>query len=467
MAERPPDAFPSAPLRWLLRLYRLLWVAGLPLAVAYFCWRALRDRRYAAHLGERFGHGPTLPNAVWIHAPSLGELRSAVPLIRGLLDGGERVVVTCLTPAGRHEAMRVFDAERASGRVVVRYLPLEYDFAYRRFLQACKPVCALVLEFDLWPVMITSARRRGVPLYLCNTQVTTRNLGRRGLAAARMKLLEGVRGAFAKSERHAERLRALGTPNVRVTGELRFDQPIPPAMSGAARTFVREHGLRMPGRPVVTLASVVHGEDGACLELIGAVTASCANAGRPRPLFVYVPRAPERFDEVARSLARAGQRVVRRSEVLDAKLAPTVAPSLGEVDVLLGDSLGEMQFYLALADIVIVGGGFLPTGAHNIIEPLAQRKPVLVGPHLWTIEFPAVEAIDAGVALKVETVAELASRVDDLLGTPERIAEIAAKAAAFHERHAGGTARTLAAIAEIQGPPPDYQPLNPPSTFTS
>ena len=466
MAESPPDAFPSTPLRWLLRLYRLLWVAGLPLALAYFFWRALRDRRYAAHLDERFGHGPALPNAVWVHAASLGELRSAVPLIRGLLERGEMVVVTCLTPAGRQEAARVFGEERAGGRVVVRYLPLEYDFAYRRFLQACKPGYALVLEFDLWPVMITAARRRDVPLYLCNTQVTTRNLRRRGLAAARMKLLQGVRGAFAKSQQHAARLRALGTPNVRVTGELRFDQPIPPVMSDAAETFARDHGLRTPGRPVVTLASVVEGEHGAFVEFIGTVRASCAIAGRPQPLFVYVPRAPERFDAVAESLARAGQRVVRRSEVLDAKLAAAAA-NLGEVDVLVGDSLGEMQFYLALADLVIVGGGFLRSGAHNVIEPLAQRKPVLVGPHIWTIEYPAVEAIDAGVAFRVETIAELASRVEDLLAAPERIAGIAAKAAAFHERHAGSTARTLAAITELQGPPSIYQPLNPPSTFTS
>lgn len=451
MAERPPNPFPSAPLRWLLRLYRLLWIAGLPLALAYFLWRALRDRRYAAHLGERFGGGPAPAHAVWVHAASLGELRSAVALIRGLLEGGERVVVTCLTPAGRQEAARVFAAERASGRVAVRYLPLEYGFAYRRFLRACKPACALVLEFDLWPVMIMAARRRGVPLYLCNTQLTTRNLRRRGLAAARMKLLQGVRGAFAKSQRHAERLRAAGAPNVRVTGELRFDQPIPPAMARAAETFARAHGLRMPGRPVVTLASVVRGEDGAFLELMEAVGASCASAGRPRPLFVHVPRAPERFDEVAASLARAGQGVVRRSEVLDAALAAGAAADLGDADVLVGDSLGEMPFYLALADLVVVGGGFLPTGAHNIIEPLAQGRPVLVGPHLWTIEFPAVEAIEAGVAFRVETVAELASRVEELLGTPERIAALSERAAAFHERHAGGTARTLAAIADVRG----------------
>ena len=363
------------------------------------------------------------------------------------------MLVTCLTPTGRQEASRVFGEALERGRIAVRYLPLEYVFAYRRFLRACRPRYGLVLEFDLWPVMIMAAGRWNVPLYLCNSQVTMRNVRRRGPSAARMALLKGVSGAFAKSELHAERFRALGTPNVHVTGELRFDQSVPESMCDAAQKLVRNHGLRIPGRPVVTLASVVIGEDAQYLKLMEDIGASCTAAGRPRPLFVYVPRAPERFEEVAAMLARAGHSVVRRSEVLDADLAAASSLDLEPVDVLLGDSLGEMQFYLALGDIVIVGGGFLPTGAHNVIEPLAQEKPVFVGPHIGTIEFPAVEAIEAGVLCKVETVSELAAEVEALLGAPARMAEVARKAAAFHRLHAGATSRTLAAIAAVHGPP--------------
>ena len=450
MADTPPDLFPSARMRWLLALYRLLWIAGLPLAILYFLWRGRGDPRYAAHLGERLGHGPALPDAVWVHAASLGELRSAVPLIQGLLERGDRVLVTSLTPAGRAEAVRVFGEELENGRVAVRYLPLEYGFAWRRFLKACRPCYALVLEFDLWPVMIMSARRWNIPFYLCNTQLTTRNLRARGLAAARLELLKGVSGAFAKSQLHGERLRALGTPNVRVTGELRFDQPVPEAMCGAAETFVRRHRLGIPCRPVVTLTSVVKGEDEVYVEMMRAARASCAGAGRPRPLFVYVPRAPERFDEVAAMLMGAGERVIRRSQVLDAELAAGSAPDLDEVDVLLGDSLGEMQFYLALGDIVVVGGGFLPAGAHNVIEPLAQEKPVLVGPHIWTIEFPANEAIDAGVLFRMETISELAAKVEELLSAPDRMADLAMRAKAFHALHSGSTSRTLDAISGIR-----------------
>lgn len=434
----------------MLPLYRLLWMVGLPLAILYFLVRGRRDRRYARHLDERFGHGPALPGAVWIHAVSLGEVRSAVSLIRGLLEDGEKVLVTCLTPAGRQEGRRVFKRELEQGRVVIRYLPLELGFAFKRFLQACKPKYALVLEFDIWPVMILSARRWGVPLYLCNTQITARNLHARGLGAARLELLKTVSGAFAKSGRHGERLRALGTPNVHVTGELRFDQPAAAALCQAAKTFGREHALGLPGRAVVALASVVRGEDGQYVDLIQAIQAACSAAGRPRPLFIYVPRAPERFDDVAAALAGAGQSVCRRSEVLDADLSAVAAPDLDGTDVFLGDSLGEMQFYLSLADLVIVGGGFVPAGAHNVIEPLALGKPVLVGPHIGTIEFPAAEAIDAGVLFRLDSTSSLAATVLDLLSAPDRIDTIGARAAAFHKVHAGSTSRTLAAIDRAQ-----------------
>lgn len=115
------------------------------------------------------------------------------------------------------------------------------------------------------------------------------------------------------------------------------------------------------------------------------------------------------------------------------------------MDVLLGDSLGEMYFYLGLADRVVVGGGFQPKGSHNIIEPLALKRPVLVGPHVQTIEYPAVEALAAGVCHQTS-----ADRlVADVLHWPD---PSAATIAAFVAAHSGATARTLAAIAPLLRP---------------
>jgi 3-deoxy-D-manno-octulosonic-acid transferase len=216
-------------LRLAVVLYRALWWAALPLALLYFHRRASRDPAYGAHMNERWGRGPTLEGAVWVHAVSLGEMRSATPLVHALLDRGERVLTTHLTPAGRREAERSFATEIAEGRLLARYLPFELGPAFRRFLAATRPKLALVLEVEFWPVMIAEAARAGVPLYLANSQVPGKSVARARLLARLIgHPVAGTAGVFAKSERQADRFRALGAPNVRVAGELRFDQPIPP-----------------------------------------------------------------------------------------------------------------------------------------------------------------------------------------------------------------------------------------------
>jgi len=137
-----------------------------------------------------------------------------------------------------------------------------------------------------------------------------------------------------------------------------------------------------------------------------------AMAAREDIMFVYVPRAPERFDETADALDKAGFHCIRRSKVLDQNLDLLDVPE--KVDVLIGDSLGEMYFYLSMCDRVLVGGGFTSKGSHNISEPLALGKPVIVGPELWTIEFPVIEAIEAGVCVQ----SNAQTLTDDLAKVP-------------------------------------------------
>ncbi len=424
---------------WLfLRLWSLLWHLGLPVVLVYLWRRGRKDRLYSQHLAERFGrYRQPLPGAIWVHAVSLGEMRSAVPLIRALLDRGETVVTTHFTPAGRREAERAFAAEIASRLLVAVWVPFETAWAYRGFFRAFRPRAGLVMEIEIWPRMIFAARRAGVPLFMCNAQYPTKSMDRDAKLTLRHDLMRGYAGAFVKSDLQARRFASVGVRNIAVTGELRFDQPIPPALTAAADAL-RPH---LAGdRPVITFASAVEGEDDLYLD---AITTALAHPSRP--FVVYVPRKPERFDEVAGMLAARGFRALRRSQALDAALAAPTLPFPRSVqglppDVLLGDSLGEMYFYIALADRVVTGGGFTPHGAHNIIEPLALKRSVIVGPQIHTIEFPAVEAIAAGVCLRVETPAALAAALTDWPG-PQR-----GEIETFFAAHAGATTKTLAAL---------------------
>ncbi len=419
--------FPSLKLRAALVLYSALWWVLLPVVLIYLWRRGRKDPLYFKHISERFGHYTTgLKRPVWVHAVSLGEMRSATPLIRSLLDQGETVLTTHFTPAGRREAMREFTAEIAQGRVQTAWVPFEYPHAYRRFLSHFAPKYGLVMEIEIWPRMIMACRKNGTPLFMCNAQYPKKSFEKDGAGTGlRAQLLQGFAGGFVKSQGQKDRFAAAHMPNLHITGELRFDQPIPQAHLDAA-AHARAPLTR--GRPTFTLTSVVEGEDAVYLQMIKQT---------PSAFFIYVPRAPERFNETAQMLKDAGLNYARRSDIFDENLNLKGTP---QIDVLLGDSFGEMYFYLGLCDQAIVGGGFVEKGAHNIIEPLALKKPVIVGPHIWTIEYPATEAIAAGVCKLVETEAAFLEAVNAPLPTSD------AAITAFYDAHAGGVARTLAAI---------------------
>ncbi|WP_394181432.1 3-deoxy-D-manno-octulosonic acid transferase [Yoonia maritima] len=422
------NSFPPLKLRIAMALYEVLWWLLIPIVLLYLRKRGRKDLVYAQHIAERFGkYKRQQRNPVWVHAVSLGEMRSATPLIRALLERGETVLTTHFTPAGRREAEREFANEIAEGRVQTVWVPLELGFTYRRFLRHFTPKYGLVMEIEIWPRMIMACRKHGTPLFMCNAQYPQKSYDKdtKGLGL-RAALLGGFAGGFVKSDDQRNRFAAAGMTNIHITGELRFDQPIPQHHLNAAAN-VREALTK--GRPAFTLTSVVEGEDPIYIDMI---------RNTPDAFFVYVPRAPERFDEVADMLRDAGLNFARRSDILDVDL--NLRPDAPKIDVLLGDSMGEMYFYLSLADRAIVGGGFVPKGAHNVIEPLALKKPVIVGPHIWTIAYPAQEAIAAGVCDNVQTPAALLHAVQQ----PSPVTEN--QITQFYEDHAGGVIRTLAAI---------------------
>ncbi len=421
--------------------YQAAWWLALPLALAYLFWRGRKDADYRRFLRERFGFGPTIRGAVWVHAVSLGEMRSAEPLVRALLERGEVIVTTHATPAGRRAAQKLFPQEIAEGRLVVRYVPIELAPAFRLFLRRCQPKLALVMEIELWPVMIMQAKRAGVPLFLCNSQYPEKSYRRdRARGGLRAQIVRHVAGALVKSQTHADRFQTLGTPNIHITGELRFEQDIPADQIRAANALRPLLG----DRPVVTVASVIAGEDALYLRAYQAL-----QTANPHPFFIHVTRAPERFKTDYEMLKAAGQKVLLRSQVLDDALAPLPDVDWQTADILVGDSLGEMNFFQTLADIVSVGGSFSPAGSHNICEPIALGKPVINGPINWTIEYPAVEALAEGALHVVRTPEELASEIGALLENPQELQARKQAAKAFLAAHSGAVEKSLTALAPV------------------
>ncbi len=429
-----PPGPANARYRLMLKIYFGLFALGLPLVWRYFRRRAVKDADYAAFPEQRRGEGVPFRADVWLHAVSLGEMRSAEPLVRLLLARGSKVITTHATPAGVRAAETTFAGAVSSGRVAVRYAPVDLPEFWVKFFAGTKPSVGLVMEMEFWPGMIEAAAQLSIPLCLVNSQIPSKSFGRAKLLARTFgHPVARTAAVFAKSERMADRFRALGAGNVVVSGETRFDIPAPPAHVEAGALLKQ----RLSGRPVVTIASVVAGEEDLYIAAIHALLKS-----EPvKPLFIWVPRAPELFDKTTERLRNAGFRVATRSESFSADLSDQ--EDLMETDVLVGNSFGEMFFYLAPADAVIVGGGFVEKGAHNVIEPLALGKPVITGPSVWTIEYPATEAEAAGVLT-------ICSDPDDLADTIKTVmAQGEDKARAFHAANAGASERILARITPL------------------
>lgn len=419
-----------------LLLWSLLWTLGLPLVLLYLHRRGRRDPLYSRHIAERFGrYRQRLPGSVWLHAVSLGEMRAARPLIAALLARDQPMVLSCTTPTARREAETAWAAAIAAGQLPVVWVPFELGWCWRGFLRAFRPRLALVVEVEIWPRLVQAACGAGVPIFMVNALYPERAMRRDRRLPLRPAVMRRFTGALVKSDLHAARLSAVGVANITVTGELRFDQPAPAAQIAAAAVA---RAALAPDRPVLTLGPIPEPEEDLILRTIAALLAM------PQPpLVVLVPRAPERFDPLADLLAGRGIATLRRSRGFAADLTPL--PGLGRVQVLLGDSMGELAFYQAMGDRVLVGGGFSPKGSHNIIEPLALRRPVIVGPNIANGEYPIPEAVAAGICTQTAPEGLLAALTVPLPDSGARIA-------GFLAEHSGATARSMTALAPYLPP---------------
>lgn len=441
-----PAAFPSPGLGMVIRVYELLWHLFLPLVGAMLWRRGAREPLYRRFWNERFGAVHcSLQKPIWVHSASMGEMRGAAPWIHALLAQGVPVFLTTLTPAGRQTADRLFGQAMQDGRLQMAYAPLELSWVVRRFLRRVQPRCAVMTEIDTWPVLLATVRRAGVPLAMANAQYPKASFERdQRWGSFRARLFKGYELVMCKSELQARRFEQVGCRRVEVVGETRFDLPVSAPQLTAAKNTVRLGALDQ--RPVVCFASAIVGEDEIFIGTMQRMQQTLARLGRPAPLFVYVPRSPQRFDAVAQLFAQAGLRTVRRSQALDGALQWQQPPAWSAVDVLLGDSIGEMYFYLALSQVVVVGSSFGDRAVHNIIEPLAIHKPVWTGPSVRGIEYPAIEALQAGVLHHAQDGHDLADQLSEVLSDPVAWAALVEKTRDFNAVHAGSVARHMAAF---------------------
>ncbi|PSS57578.1 lipid IV(A) 3-deoxy-D-manno-octulosonic acid transferase [Pseudomonas sp. BBP2017] len=417
-------------------LYTLLFHLGLPLVALRLFLRSRKAPAYAKRIGERFAMNlPAMrQGGIWVHAVSVGESIAAAPMIRALLQAYPQlpITITCMTPTGSERVRAMFADEP---RVQHCYLPYDLPWAAGRFLDHVQPKLAVIMETELWPNHIHQCAKRGIAVALANARLSERSArGYARFAGLTRPMLAEMSLIAVQTEAEAERFRQLGARAecVQVTGSIKFDLRIDEQLLPRARAL-REQ-WQAGQRPVWIAASTHEGEDEVILAAHRQLLEHHADA-----LLILVPRHPERFNAVF-ELCAAQFPTIRRS---------SAEPVAADTAVLLGDTMGELLFLYALADIVFVGGSLVPNGGHNLLEPAALSLPVISGPHLFNFLEIAALLRDAGALQEVDDTQGLAAEIRRLIELPQDARRMGEAGRAVMKANQGALQRLLEGLGRL------------------
>lgn len=426
-------------MNWSLFAYSALAWLAQPVLRRKLRRRAIAEPGYAHAVPERFGHYTPKDLGrdgagqwVWVHAVSLGETRAAALLVHELRRSlpGMRLLLTHGTATGRAEGRKLL----LPGDLQV-WQPWDSRGAVHRFLRQFQPAVGVLMETEIWPNLVQACKAEGVPLVVANARLNEKSqAGTQRWPSLFRPTYAALRAVWAQTEMDADRLRSLGAPVQAVLGNLKFDvQPDSALLTQGATWRTASH------RPVVIVASSREGEEAQWVAQWGGrkfhgVAGQCQ--------WLIVPRHPQRFDAVHDLLVSAGLKVARRSQWGDGT-PPT------DVDVWLGDSVGEMQLYYASAHIGLLGGSFEPLGGQNLIEAAACACPMVLGPHTFNFAQASQSACEVGAAFRVLDMEQGVQLATALARDADALQRARKMALAFAQSHRGAAQATAQAIATV------------------
>jgi len=415
--------------------YSLLLAGAALLSLPWWIIQMLRLGKYRSGLPERLGFVAARLNdaqagSIWVHAVSVGEVLAVSQLISELQRQypDKQIFVSTTTATGQKLARQRFGENR------VFFMPLDFGFAVRRYLNVLKPQLIVIAETEFWPNLLHLARKRQTSVAIVNARISDRSFPRyKRFKWFFGRVLSEVDLFLAQTSEDAQRLREIGAPTerVRVSGNLKFDvRPnAQPALIAGLRAAIGKDA------PVIVCGSTAEGEEEPLLAAFKAV-----HQQFPAAVMVLAPRHPERFEKVAGLISAADFALQRRTL--------WQPPQPIRSGIFLLDSVGELAAIYELADIAFVGGSLVPTGGHNILEPAQYGAAILVGPHTFNFR-EIVSIFEFGGAVKTVTAEALPAQFIALLEHPEERQRMGRMAKELFAKHAGATRRTLDALAPL------------------
>ena len=410
----------------MLRLiYTAIFYLALPLYFVRLIIRAVQNPDYLKRWGERLGYGSNLPTegktVLWIHAVSVGEVNASIPLVRSLLDtySNSEILVTTSTPTGSKILL-----DKMGARVKHQYVPLDLPACLNVFLDRWNPKAVIVLETEIWPNILSMCKERGIFTALVNARLSEKSKDKynivKPLAAEALANLDLL---IAQYDSDADRFKEINTAlKIEVCGNLKFDQQVPEEMHSISSS-IRDSWSDDGQRPTLIAASTHETEEEFVLDAFLEILGEAKEA-----LLILVPRHPERFETVFEYIQNRELSVARRSNKDD------VTP---KTQVLLGDTMGELNFLYSVSDVAFVGGSLVDHGGQNLLEPASLGLPLSSGKSLRNFQEIADELQESKALFLIEEQKELSDFFIDMISKPKKSARIGKASAKVFEKNRG------------------------------
>lgn len=425
-------------------LYDLIYFLALLVGWPLILYRRVTRGPGSINLAERLGNVPSRPvsaHCVWLHGVSLGEINATRTLVAELRQRTPEttIVISSTTNTGLARARELYP------RQLVFRFPLDLSPILARLMVRVRPSVIVLMELEAWPNLVEVAAARGIPVIIANGRVTEtrtmRNFRRPLLRAVARRMFGKLRWVGAQDSLYARRFAELGVPpeRIEITGSMKYDAADVRDRIEGQDELAAEMGIDR-ARPLLVCGSTGPGEEPLILDAYQRLLAA-----HPRLQLALVPRKPERFDEVAALIVARGFACLRRSTG-----SPLVPPQAAEPrPVFLGDTMGELRKFYALADVVFVGRSLVPMGGSDLMEAAGLARPVLFGPHVDNFSEAAELLIETGGAEQVSSLEHLVTAVNNLLADRERAAEMGRRGREAIVSRRGATARTAERILEL------------------
>lgn len=416
------------------------WILQIPILI----YRLIFEEGFYDRLKQSAGVMPTPTleqianhHAIWVHAASVGEVVAASPIVRELKRRypDEMVVVSVVTATGHRMAKRIIP--EADGHI---FFPFDLPVITERIVNIVNPKAIILIETELWPNFLRLAWKRKIPVMMMNGRISARSMRRyHYIKRFTTRMLEQILKFCMQSKVDEERIIDMGAhpERVQITGNTKYDQTYATVSEEEKEKLLKEYRLQGTG-PVLVAGSTHSGEEEIVLHVFQAMLAKY-----PQARLILAIRDINRSAAVHFFVKHEGFSVIRRSKMGSAEDDGKPA------QVVILDTIGELGRIYSLADIVFVGGSFAHVGGHNILEPAAHGKPILVGPNMFNFQDIYHLLSSRGACLMVHTEEEFKDKVMYLLAHPDEMHAMGDKALEVVRENQGATNRNIEVFEKL------------------